>query len=92
MIVARSSVLTTRQRVKRGATVIAAAGAAWDQTPGVRDWIDSSRLNVASGLLDHAGEPGVAQAIGSYLENSDQATENLGAFRAQLGDHLNDDI
>jgi hypothetical protein len=58
----------------------------WDQTPDVRDWIESSRLNVASGLGDHAGEPGVAQAIGSYLENSDRAIENLGAFRAQLGD------
>ncbi|MEX0664912.1 MAG: hypothetical protein WD598_09105 [Acidimicrobiia bacterium] len=58
----------------------------WDQTPDVRDWIERSRLNVASGLLDHAGEPGVAQAIGSYLENSDRAIENLGALRVQLGD------
>lgn len=60
----------------------------WDQTPDVRDWIESSRLNVASGLGDHAGEPGVAQAIGSYLENSDRAIENLGAFRIQLGDDV----
>jgi hypothetical protein len=60
----------------------------WDQTPDVRDWIESSRLNVASGLRDHAGEPGVAQAIGSYLENSDRAIENLGAFRVQLGDDV----
>lgn len=60
----------------------------WDQTPDVRDWIERSRLNVASGLLDHAGEPGVAQAIGSYLENGDRAINNLGVFRAQLGDSL----
>jgi putative NAD(P)-binding protein len=60
----------------------------WDRTPDVQEWIEKSRLNVASGLLDHAGEPGVAQAIGSYLENGDRAIENLGALRAQLGDHL----
>ena len=58
----------------------------WDQIPDLRDWIDNSRLNVASHLADHAGEPGVAQAIGSYLDNSDRAIENLGAFRVQLGD------
>ena len=28
----------------------------WDETPDVRDWIERSRLNVASGLQDHAGE------------------------------------
>jgi hypothetical protein len=60
----------------------------WDQTPDVRAWIDSSRLNVAAGLGDHAGEPGVAQAIGTYLENGDRAIENLGMLRAQLGDNL----
>jgi hypothetical protein len=60
----------------------------WERTTDVQEWIEKSRLNVASGLLDHAGEPGVAQAIGSYLENGDRAIENLGALRAQLGDHL----
>jgi hypothetical protein len=58
----------------------------WDQVADVRDWIENSRLNVASHLGDHAGEPGVAEAIGSYLENSDRAIENLGALRVQLGD------
>jgi len=60
----------------------------WDQTPDLRDWIDNSRLNVASHVVDHAGEPGVAQAIGSYLENTDRAIDNLGALRAQLGDDV----
>lgn len=60
----------------------------WDQIPDVRDWIENSRLNVASHLADHAGEPGVAQAIGSYLDNSDRAIENLGALRVQLGDGI----
>jgi NAD(P)-binding Rossmann-like domain len=64
----------------------------WDQTADVQEWVEKSRLNVAAGLLDHAGEPGVAQAIGSYLENADRAIENLGALRAQLGDDLTDDI
>ena len=56
------------------------------------DWIERSRLNIAAGLLDHAGEPGVAQAIGSYLENGDQAIENLGTLRAQLGDALTESV
>ena len=60
----------------------------WDQTPDLSDWIDNSRLNVASHLADHAGEPGVGDAIGSYLENSDRAIANLGALRAQLGDDV----
>jgi hypothetical protein len=58
----------------------------WDRDPDVSHWIEQSRLNIASQLLDHAGEPGVAQAIGSYLENTDRAIDNLGAFRIQLGD------
>ena len=58
----------------------------WDQTPDLRDWIEHSRLNVAAGLGKHAGEPGVMEAIGSYLEHTDRAIENLGKLRAQLGD------
>ncbi len=60
----------------------------WDESPDLRDWIERSRLNIASGLVDHAGEPGVAEAMGSYLEHGSQAIENLGAFRVQLGDDL----
>ena len=58
----------------------------WDQTPDVREWMERARLNIAAGVLDHAGEPGVAEAIGSYLEHANQAIANLGALRAQLGD------
>jgi hypothetical protein len=64
----------------------------WDQTPDVRDWIDNSRLNVASGLVNHADEPGVAQAMGSYLEHGARAIENLGAFRLELGDDITSTI
>jgi hypothetical protein len=58
----------------------------WDQTPDLSTWIENSRLNVAAGIVPHAGEPGVAEAIGSYLENTDRAIENLAALRARLGD------
>ena len=61
----------------------------WNQMPDLGDWLDRSRLNVAAGLLDHADEARVAQAIGSYLENTDKAIENLGAFRARMGDDPN---
>ena len=60
----------------------------WDQTPDLAEWIDDSRLNVASHLLDHAGEPGVGDAIASYLGNADRAIDNLGRLRAQLGDDV----
>ena len=60
----------------------------WDRTPSVREWIDSSRLNVAKGLLEHASEPGVGAAIGSYIEHADQAIANLGSLRRQLGDDI----
>ena len=64
----------------------------WNQTPDLSDWIESSRLNVASGLLHHAGEPGVAEAMGSYLEHSARAIGNLGAFRLELGDEVTSTI
>jgi hypothetical protein len=60
----------------------------WDQTPDLSDWIESSRLNIASGLMNHAGEPGVAEAMGSYLEHGGRAIENLGVFRVELGDEV----
>jgi hypothetical protein len=60
----------------------------WNGTADVRDWIEASRLNVASGLGAHAGEPGVGPAIGSYLEHYEPAIENLAALRVQLGDDL----
>jgi hypothetical protein len=60
----------------------------WDATPDVAEWIERSRLNVAAGLVEHAHEPGVADAIGSYLGNADRAIENLGKLRAVLPTQL----
>jgi hypothetical protein len=62
--------------------------AEWDATPDVRDWVERSRLNVASGVADHADEPGVAGAMGRYLTYYGAAIENLGMLRAGLGDQL----
>ncbi len=56
----------------------------WNQAPDVTDWIERSRLNIASGLMEHANEPGVAAAMGSFLEHTDRAIENLGALLTTL--------
>jgi NAD(P)-binding Rossmann-like domain len=53
----------------------------WDGAPDVSEWLDRSRLNIAAGLITHAGEPGVGEAIGVYLEHRDRAIENLGQLR-----------
>jgi hypothetical protein len=58
----------------------------WDNAPDVAAWTEGCRLNISSGLLDHAAEPGVADAIGMYLTQFDPAIENLAALRVQLGD------
>jgi hypothetical protein len=58
----------------------------WNETPDVQEWTERSRLNIAAGLLNHASEPGVANAIGTYLEHADRAIANLGTLRVQLGD------
>jgi cation diffusion facilitator CzcD-associated flavoprotein CzcO len=60
----------------------------WNATPDVQEWMEASRLNIAAGLVNHAAEPGVAQAIGSYLERADEAIANLGVLRAELGDQV----
>lgn len=60
----------------------------WDQTPDVAAWAEACRLNISAGLLDHAGEPGVGDAIGRYLQHMGPAIENLARFRGELGDDL----
>jgi len=58
----------------------------WDQTPDIAAWLESSRLNLAAGLLGHVGEPGVGDAIGTYLNNTGPAIDNLARLRAELGE------
>ncbi len=60
-----------------------AAQARWDQTPDVASWAEGCRLNIASGLVGHAGEPGVGDALGTYLTNADAAIENLAQLRVE---------
>jgi hypothetical protein len=52
---------------------------------------EGSRLNVASGVIGHAGEPDVADAMGIYLEHAGRAIENRAAFRLELGGNDDDD-
>jgi hypothetical protein len=59
------------------------AQAAWDQAPDVAAWIEGCRLNLASGLLDHASEPGVGEALGKYLTSYGPAIENLSKLQAE---------
>jgi len=56
----------------------------WDRAPDVADWLERSRLNITRGLVGHADEPGVGQAISAYLENADRAIENLGKLRVDV--------
>ena len=62
------------------------AQARWDQTPDVAAWAEGCRLNIASGLLGHAGEPGVGEALGTYVANAPAAIENLAKLRSASAD------
>jgi hypothetical protein len=53
------------------------AQARWDQTADVVAWAEGCRLKIASGLREHAGEPGVSGAISTYRNNAGAAIENL---------------
>jgi hypothetical protein len=70
-------------RIRHGGMV---AQQAWDQTPDVSAWMEGCRLNIAAGMLDHADEPGVLDAMGQYFEHTAGAIENLARFRTELGD------
>ncbi|MFL6206887.1 MAG: NAD(P)-binding protein [Acidimicrobiales bacterium] len=58
----------------------------WDQTPDIGAWMEGCRLNIAAGMLDHAAEPGVGEALGTYLGSYAPALENLARLRAEAGD------
>jgi hypothetical protein len=60
------------------------AQARWEQTPDVAAWLEGCRLNIAAGMLDHAAEPGVGEALGTYLTNAEAAVENLARLDAQV--------
>jgi hypothetical protein len=55
----------------------------WDQTPDIGAWAEGCRLRITSGLSDHAGQPGVSEAIGTYRKNAGAAIENLAKLRIE---------
>lgn len=61
------------------------AQARLDQIPDGAAWAEDCRLNIAAGMLDHAGEPGVSEALGTYLTNAGAAIENLAKLRIEAG-------
>ncbi len=56
----------------------------WDQTPDIAAWAEACRLNLAAGMLDHAAEPGVGEAIGTYINSYAPALENLEKLHAEV--------
>ena len=56
----------------------------WDQTPDIAAWAEGCRLNIAAGLMDHAGDPGVGDALGKYITHTTPAFENLAKLRAEV--------
>lgn len=61
------------------------AQAAWDGQPDVAAWVEGCRLNLASGLFDHASDPGVGDALGKYLTHYGAAIDNLAKLQAEAG-------
>ncbi len=57
----------------------------WDQQPDIAAWAEGCRLNISAGLGAHGGEPGVGDAIGTYLMNVEPAIENLAKLYAEAG-------
>ena len=49
----------------------------WNEQPDVAAWLESSRLNVAAGMLAKAGEPRMSEGITRLLTFSEPATTNL---------------
>jgi hypothetical protein len=60
------------------------AQARYDQTPDVAAWAEGCRLNIISGLLNHANEPGVTEAIGRYFENAAEAIDNIAKLLVEI--------
>jgi NAD(P)-binding Rossmann-like domain len=49
----------------------------WNEQPDIAAWLESSRLNVARGMLDRVGEPRMAEAVTRLLTYSEPAVANL---------------
>jgi NAD(P)-binding Rossmann-like domain len=49
----------------------------WNEQPDITAWLESSRLNIARGMLKKASEPRMAEAITRLLTYSERAAANL---------------
>ncbi len=49
----------------------------WNEQPDITAWLESSRLNIARGMLNRASEPRMAEAITRLLTYSERAAANL---------------
>ena len=49
----------------------------WLEEPDIAEWLETSRLNLASGLRQHLSEPRMGTAIGRMFEHRDAALANL---------------
>jgi hypothetical protein len=49
----------------------------WNEQPDMAGWLESSRLNIARGMFEKAGEPRMAEAITRLLTYSEPAVVNL---------------
>jgi hypothetical protein len=49
----------------------------WNAQPDLAAWLESSRLNVARGMLDRASEPRTAEALTRLFTHSEGAVTNL---------------
>lgn len=52
----------------------------WQEEPDVAEWLEGSRLNLASGLRKHLSEPRMQAAIGRFLEHREPALANFQRF------------
>jgi hypothetical protein len=49
----------------------------WNEQPEIAAWLESSRLNIARGMVEKASEPRMAEAITRLLTHTERAVANL---------------
>jgi hypothetical protein len=52
----------------------------WNEQPDIAAWLESSRLNIARGMMSRMAEPRMGEAITRLLTFSEQAVVNLGTL------------
>ena len=57
----------------------------WNGQPDIAAWLESSRVNIARGMMGRADEPRMGEALGRLITYSQPASENLARLRALVG-------